>query len=97
MVPRVDCAPSYAGFRQLPRGLDDNILCAMDANTKRRSDACQGDSGGPLLMLSIKDGDAIIGITSFGQSCGGPTPAVYTSVYAFLDWIESIVWPEEGN
>lgn len=38
----------------------------------------------------------IIGVTSFGKQCGTPgTPGVYTRVYAYLTWIESIVWPGE--
>ncbi|XP_074096205.1 serine protease persephone isoform X2 [Cotesia typhae] len=91
--PRENCSSVYQGFRQLPYGLDERMICAKDPNTTRRADACQGDSGGPLLLLS-SSGDTVIGVTSFGQSCGGPNAAVYTSVYSYIDWIESIVWPE---
>ncbi|XP_034948529.1 serine protease persephone-like isoform X2 [Chelonus insularis] len=93
LVPRSKCSTSYAGFRQLPNGLADNVICAIDGNTTRRADACQGDSGGPLLMLAGL-ADSIIGVISFGQSCGSPVPAIYTSVYSFVDWIEPIVWPD---
>jgi secreted trypsin-like serine protease len=31
----------------------------------------------------------IVGITSFGKVCGSLTPAVYTRVSSFVDWIES--------
>ncbi|KAK0159122.1 hypothetical protein PV328_010045 [Microctonus aethiopoides] len=96
LVPRKDCGESYTGFRQLPRGLDDKVLCAIDADISRHADTCQGDSGGPFIMRMLTE-DIIIGITSFGQSCGGPTPGVYTSVNAFLDWIESHVWQESEN
>lgn len=39
----------------------------------------------------------IIGITSFGKSCGVALnmPGVYTRVSAYTDWIEGIVWPSE--
>ncbi|XP_044581446.1 serine protease persephone-like isoform X1 [Cotesia glomerata] len=93
LEPRENCSTAYQGFRQLPYGLDESMICAKDPNTTRRADACQGDSGGPLLLLS-SSGDTVIGVTSFGQSCGGPYAAVYTSVHSFIDWIESIVWPE---
>ncbi|XP_053594867.1 serine protease persephone isoform X1 [Microplitis demolitor] len=91
-----NCSVAYQGFRQLPFGLDDKMICAKDPNSTRRADACQGDSGGPLLLLS-SSGDTVIGVTSFGQSCGGPNAAVYTSVYSFIDWIEENVWPERVN
>ena len=35
----------------------------------------------------------VIGITSFGASCGYAVPAIYTRVYKYVPWIESIVWP----
>lgn len=59
----------------------------------------QGDSGGPLqvrINLPLSSEGAIhyiVGITSFGFGCALPnTPAVYTRVSYFVDWIESIVW-----
>ena len=68
----------------------------MDKNSTRGSDSCQGDSGGPLLMITDTTA-TVIGVTSFGQSCGGPVPAVYTSVFSYLDWIEKEVWPDRVN
>lgn len=35
----------------------------------------------------------VVGIASFGISCELGFPIVYTSVAHYLDWIESIVWP----
>ncbi|KAG5684696.1 hypothetical protein PVAND_013910 [Polypedilum vanderplanki] len=75
--------------------IGDSQLCA--GLLKGGKDTCQGDSGGPL-HVSIRDGNPcqfhIVGITSYGSIlCGTPnTPAVYTRVSAYLDWIESIVW-----
>ncbi|XP_060523287.1 serine protease persephone-like isoform X2 [Cylas formicarius] len=58
------------------------------------SDTCQGDSGGPL-QIQKKDGSyAIVGIVSYGAGCGGKTPGVYTRVSRFLNWIETVVWPD---
>ncbi|XP_070158219.1 venom protease isoform X1 [Polyergus mexicanus] len=93
LVDRESCAKSFNGFSKLPRGLDDNMLCVLDTNVTRRSDACQGDSGGPLLMFTGPN-HSIVGITAFGQSCGGSIPGVYTAVYSYLEWIERQVWPE---
>lgn len=39
----------------------------------------------------------IIGVTSFGKACGiAGSPGIYTKVYNYLSWIESIVWPNES-
>ena len=53
----------------------------------------QGDSGGPLQVLDNPMGlYSIVGITSFGQLCGGL--GVYVRVSAYIDWIESVAWPD---
>ncbi|MEM7376327.1 MAG: serine protease [Pseudomonadota bacterium] len=52
-------------------------------------DSCQGDSGGPLY-LNTPSGVTQVGVVSFGDGCAKPdTPGVYTSVDAFLNWIET--------
>lgn len=51
----------------------------------------QGDSGGPLVYQS---GNVwtLIGIVSWGNSnCNVRTPAVYTRVSYFRNWIDQIV------
>lgn len=35
----------------------------------------------------------IVGVVSFGVSCGTALPGVYTRVAFYVGWIESIVWP----
>jgi secreted trypsin-like serine protease len=35
----------------------------------------------------------VVGVTSFGASCGSNIPGVYTRVDKYLEWIESKVWP----
>lgn len=96
LVDRESCAKSFDGFSKLPRGLDENMLCVLDTNVTRRADACHGDSGGPLLMLTGSN-HSIVGITAFGQSCGGSIPGVYTAVYSYLEWIEKEVWSDMIN
>lgn len=92
-VDKESCSKSFNDFNKLPRGLDENMLCALDTNETRRADACQGDSGGPLLMLAGPN-HSIVGITAFGQTCGSSIPGIYTAVYYYLEWIEKQVWSE---
>lgn len=40
---------------------------------------------------------SIVGITAFGQTCGGSIPGIYTAVYSYLEWIERQVWPEMSD
>lgn len=53
----------------------------------------QGDSGGPLQIFSSPAMGTVIGVVSFGISCGTSLPSIYTRVAYYMDWIESIVWP----
>lgn len=84
------CNASYISQkRRLPRGLDEGHLCADGVG-----DACQGDSGGPLQIIERPSNmNYIVGVTSFGYSCGSGIPGVYARVANYLDWIENIVWP----
>lgn len=91
IVDKEECAKYYTGFPKLSLGITDNLICVVDPNRTRGADACQGDSGGPLLLLTEED-VKVIGITAFGQGCGGSVPGVYTMVYSYLDWIEEQVW-----
>lgn len=74
------------------QSIDNTQLCAGLGG----KDTCQGDSGGPLQITSDKNKCIyiIVGITSFGNvDCGAVNSAgVYTSVLAYLDWIEQKVW-----
>lgn len=86
------CSRGYANSRQLRKGIMASQLCVGNVGGGR--DTCQGDSGGPLQITKQENHCVfyIIGITSFGQTCGSPVPAIYTRVASYLDWIESIVW-----
>lgn len=73
--------------------IDESRYCAYDAQAK--NDSCQGDSGGPLQHFAGGTNMAeIVGIVSYGVSCGSALPSLYTRVAYYLDWIESIVWPQ---
>ncbi|KAJ8718655.1 hypothetical protein PYW08_002892 [Mythimna loreyi] len=80
-------------------GVRDNQICA--GKLAGGVDACQGDSGGPLqvkINLPITTEGSmhyIVGVTSFGIGCALPNlPGIYSRVSMYLDWIESIVWPQ---
>ncbi|XP_046488795.1 venom protease-like [Neodiprion pinetum] len=62
---------------------------------KDGSDTCQGDSGGPLVIYSKKEYYCmydVVGVTSLGRFCGSSVPGIYTRVYHYVPWIESVVW-----
>lgn len=90
------CKNAYlnAGKRRLEYGVDnDSQMCAGKGDV----DTCLGDSGGPLQISNEKywTGYTVIGITSFGKKCGLTNkPSVYTRVSHYIEWIESVVWPE---
>ncbi|KAL1124492.1 hypothetical protein AAG570_001118 [Ranatra chinensis] len=91
------CQEYYASDMKtdsLRRGITPRLMCAMGHQDKFH-DTCQGDSGGPLQtpVAGSKCLTQIVGITSFGKSCGAGVPGVYTRVAPYVPWIEDIVWP----
>ena len=66
-----------------------NMFCAGDElNIK---DTCKGDSGGPAT-IDYNGSRFLIGITSWGDGCGKLFKfGVYTRVYNFRNWINSII------
>ncbi|XP_054728901.1 serine protease snake [Anastrepha obliqua] len=94
LVPNDICLRYYMPDENiLQQGLANTQICAGDQENRR--DTCQGDSGGPLIMKIDRDEtySYVVGITSFGQACGGAPPGIYSRVSAYIDWIEDIVWP----
>lgn len=92
-----ECNNSYKF--DISRRFSDGIIDAsqMCAGSKYSiQDTCPGDSGGPLQVNhpSYYKTSIVVGITSFGKSCGFKnSPAIYTRISFYLDWIENIVWP----
>ncbi|XP_017786635.1 PREDICTED: serine protease snake-like [Nicrophorus vespilloides] len=87
-----DCKKAYeVNRRVLSEGiLEQYQICAG----YRGRDTCQGDSGGPLQSRTNLRNYYIHGVTSFGKACLlTNSPGVYTRVANYIDWIESIVWP----
>ncbi|KAJ8923479.1 hypothetical protein NQ315_010057, partial [Exocentrus adspersus] len=87
------CQKTYQNDKNLPRGIVSSMLCVGELQGGK--DTCQGDSGGPLLITEAGNQCKfyIIGVTSFGKSCGQVnTPAVYTKISSYIDWIERTIW-----
>ena len=61
-----------------------DMICAYD----KGEDSCSGDSGGPLFLKGndVSD-DSLVGLVSWGYTCGGSTPGVYTRISYFYDWV----------
>ncbi|XP_031634562.1 serine protease persephone-like isoform X2 [Contarinia nasturtii] len=75
-------------------GISNGQYCAYDPEGRR--DSCHGDSGSPLQYFANSNSSTatIVGIVSLGYFCGIPLPSIYTRVAYYVDWIESIVWPQ---
>jgi len=79
-VPNTQCREAYNGAEAITPGM----LCAFEEGT----DSCSGDSGGPLFRKgNSPEGDALVGLVSWGYECGGDTPGVYTRISTYYDWI----------
>ncbi|KAK7909543.1 hypothetical protein WMY93_014227 [Mugilogobius chulae] len=77
----------------LPATLADKTLCA--GATEGGKGICNGDIGGPLV---VKQGSVWVqaGIVSTTMGCARPdSPAQYTEVSQFQNWIQNMVGPEE--
>ncbi|KFB34895.1 AGAP000573-PB-like protein [Anopheles sinensis] len=87
------CKEKYNEAR-LTVQLNEKILCALgekSPDNKEYTDACEGDSGGPLVM-TVRGKFYLVGVISFGASCGGTIPGIYSQISQHIDWIERKVW-----
>lgn len=79
--------------QHISKGIIKTMLCAGEL--KGGKDTCLGDSGGPLFVTEKENMCKfhIIGVTSFGKLCAQVnTPAIYTRVSEYIDWIETTIW-----
>lgn len=90
-----ECVKQFAGNRLFPKGIIGGQLCI---GALKKGDTCTGDSGGPVQVIRQNRGCLwyVVGLTSKGCSCGTKnTPAIYTRVASYIDWIEKEVWGNE--
>ena len=69
--------------------VDISVEEHLCAGGERGKDSCNGDSGGPLVGREDAVGPlTLIGVVSGGaRRCGQGTPAIYTRVSHYRDWI----------
>uniref|UniRef100_A0A1Q3FJF4 Putative trypsin-like serine protease n=1 Tax=Culex tarsalis TaxID=7177 RepID=A0A1Q3FJF4_CULTA len=81
------CSLFYPVSKKLRWGLlQSQHLCAVD----EQMDTCEGDSGGPLqvkLLHNSRMTPFLVGVISFGSTCGVSNPGVYTRISEYHDWI----------
>lgn len=85
------CAHDVRGINDACQVLSGNVCWEVHFNS--RINVFQGDSGGPLQVIRPDNFASIVGITSFGISCGSAVPSVYARVAFYLNWLESVIWP----
>ncbi|KAJ8708938.1 hypothetical protein PYW07_013542 [Mythimna separata] len=89
------CSELYPKHRHLREGYNHTTqMCYGD--TQVAKDTCEGDSGGPLQTSNEFAWCAytILGMTSYGRQCGiSAGSCMYTRVYHYVPWIESVVRP----
>ncbi|XP_053239742.1 serine protease 55-like [Podarcis raffonei] len=78
------------------QGLTEGMLCAV--SDEGGKETCKDDSGAPLVCTSGEDRRwFVVGLGSQGEACEGKgSPAVYTVVFSYLNWIEEVT-AEEGK
>ncbi|XP_067645064.1 collagenase-like isoform X2 [Eurosta solidaginis] len=74
------CAEEYGSTT-----IDNEKICTATAN---RIGVCSGDSGGPLVLASSKLQIGIMSLCS-SKGCESDSPALYTRVTSYLDWIRN--------
>lgn len=84
-----NCSAHHPPDRKLTMGLTDQQFCAADREGKQ--DTCSGDSGTGLqvkLLAFTRLHPFLVGVTSFGKSCGSDTPGVYSRIASYIKWLE---------
>jgi len=92
-IAEIAAAPNEA--RLLPANSQvrpENICAGQSSLNQRPRDSCKGDSGGPLVRTGEDGCPILVGLVSYGPSCGLPdTPGVYTRLSAYAPWIRQVL------
>lgn len=96
-MTRTECTARLKQYNQydaaLENGITEGQYCAYDPQGIQET--CKGDSGGPVQYFPFQKSSIskVVGVISFGFGCASGNPGVNTRVAYYLDWLESIVWP----
>ena len=94
LVPIIDNSRCLERMNQTEGAIGSLLLCAGGST----AGPCKGDSGGPLTVLNEKGAHVLEGIISrrIGEACTKQEYSVFTRVYSYLPWIESIIKENGG-
>ncbi|CAO1432044.1 unnamed protein product [Diamesa tonsa] len=102
-IDQKECKDYYHNFdeQKLGRGIVEEQFCAKSFHFNRPAmDTCNGDSGGGLQYQKryrigqlVYEIPILVGIVSFGITCGLGAPSVNTNVPSYIDWLESVIFP----
>jgi trypsin len=89
-ISNEECKKVYADDADAPP-ITEGVVCAY----KKFTGPCFGDSGGPLFIVD-KDGEigdhpTQVGIVAWGKDACATSPAVYTRVSYYSEWIKDTV------
>lgn len=99
IISNDECNLVYRNASRLDKGIGigPGHICTNPRSLEK--DTCQGSGGAPVQLSQVDKNqctNTIIGIVSFGKSCGLPnSPTVSTRVSHYIKWIEDIVWPNK--
>ncbi|CAO1432053.1 unnamed protein product [Diamesa tonsa] len=101
-VNQNECKMFYDDIDNQKLSLGIVQLCAkVSVINGIKKDTCNGDGGSGLQYNNrLKIGKTVyqiptlVGIVSFGVSCGKGLPSVFTNVTSYVDWMESVIFAE---
>ncbi|XP_015114219.1 uncharacterized protein LOC107039221 [Diachasma alloeum] len=98
-VPIIDHDTCFESLKEAPGPVElfDTQICTGPIGGNQST--CSGDSGGPLVQFNADLKPEQVGIVSWGTfPCGtAGTPAVYTRVSSYIDWIQDKIKRENED